>query len=68
MQQPELEPVITIDPDTRVVTVPKELYNIAVVGDHNAETVYITVPRFFDGIDFIYIPAEVLTFRRNDML
>ena len=54
MQQPELEPVITIDPDTRVVTVPKQLYNIAVVGDHNAETVYITVPRFFDGIDLSY--------------
>lgn len=54
MQRPELEPVITIDPDTRVVTVPEKLYNIAVVGDHNAETVYIVVPRFFDGIDLSY--------------
>ena len=35
MQQPELEPVITIDPDTRVVTVPKELYNIAPSQDTN---------------------------------
>lgn len=51
MQNPDLEKVISINPDTREVTVPLQLQNIAVVGDHKAETVYIVIPRKFDGID-----------------
>ena len=46
------EPEIIINPDTRLITVPKELYNIAVVSDDNAEQVKIRIPRYFDGNDF----------------
>lgn len=48
---PDTEPEITINPDTREISVPKELYNIAVVADDNAETVKIRIPRYFDGND-----------------
>lgn len=48
---PDTEPEITVDMDTRTITVPKELQNIGVVDDNNAETVYIRVPTTtFDGI------------------
>ena len=46
------EQEIIINPDTRIITVPKELYNIAVVSDDNAEQVKIRIPRYFDGNDF----------------
>ncbi|WP_342759374.1 hypothetical protein [Kineothrix sedimenti] len=49
---PDTEPEITINPDTREITVPPELYNIAVVADDNAEMVKIRIPRYFDGEDF----------------
>lgn len=49
---PDTEPEITISPDTREITVPPELYNIAVVADDNAEMVKIRIPRYFDGEDF----------------
>lgn len=49
---PDTEPEITINPDTREITVPQELYNIAVVADDNAEMVKIRIPRYFDGEDF----------------
>lgn len=48
----DVEPEITVDMDTRTVTVPTELQNIGVVADNNAETVYIRIPSVtFDGID-----------------
>lgn len=51
MTNPEIELEITVDMDTRTITVPSELYNIGVVSDNNAETVYIRVPvTTFDGI------------------
>lgn len=51
MLQPETEPEITVDMDSRTITVPLELQNIGVVSDNNAETVYIRVPSTtFDGI------------------
>ena len=50
MANPETEPEITVDMDTRIVTVPHELQNIGVVSDNNAETVYIRMPSTtFDG-------------------
>ena len=52
LANPDIEPEITIDLDTRVINVPTELYNIAVVADDNAEMVVIRVPRYFDGNDF----------------
>lgn len=45
------EPEIIINPDTRKITVPQELYNIGVVSDDNAELVRIRIPRYFDGND-----------------
>lgn len=48
---PNTEPMIEIDADLRKITVPQELVNIAVEGDHLSETVYIKAPRYFDGID-----------------
>ena len=51
MLEPDTEPVIQIDSDLRHITVPKELYNIAVTGDHLSETIYFQIPRYFDGED-----------------
>ena len=51
MVNPNTEPVIEINADLRKITVPQELYNIGVVGDCCAETVYFTCPRYFDGED-----------------
>lgn len=51
MLDPDTEPEITVDMDNRLITVPKELQNIGVVDDNNAETVYIRLPSTtFDGI------------------
>lgn len=49
---PDTEPEIIINPDTREITVPDELHDIAVVADDNAEMVKIRIPRYFDGEDF----------------
>lgn len=49
--KPDTEPVIEIDADLRKITVPDELKNIGVAGDHLAETIYFQCPRFFDDID-----------------
>ena len=51
MANPELEPVIQIESDLRTITIPDELKNIAVVGDHLSETIYFSCPRYFDGED-----------------
>lgn len=51
MSDPESEPVIQIDSDLRKITIPDELKDIAVAGDHLSETVYFTCPRYFDGND-----------------
>lgn len=51
MLDPDTEPEITVDMDNRIMTVPKELQNVGVVDDNNAETVYIRIPSTtFDGI------------------
>lgn len=46
------EPELIINPDTRIIHIPNELYNIGVVSDHNAEMLAIRIPRYFDGCDF----------------
>lgn len=51
MLDPDTEPIIEIDSDLRKITVPQELFNIAVCGDHLSETIYFTCPRYFDGND-----------------
>lgn len=56
---PETEPRIIIDGDLRSITIPDELINIGVAGDHYAETVYFTCPRYFDGIDLSSKNCEI---------
>jgi hypothetical protein len=51
MLEPDTEPIIQIESDLRHITIPKELYNIAVTGDHLSETIYFQIPRYFDGED-----------------
>jgi hypothetical protein len=47
---PGVEPHIVIT-DERVIVVPDELKKIAVLNDHNMETVTFDCPRYWDGID-----------------
>lgn len=56
---PDEEPKIIINADLRTVTVPKELIDIGVVGDHYAETVYFECPRYFDGNDLSAKNCEI---------
>ena len=51
MVEPENEPVIEINADLRHITIPEELKDIAVTGDHLCETIYFSCPRYFDGED-----------------
>ena len=46
------EPEMIVNPNTRKIYVPKELYNIAVRFDDNAEVLKIRIPRYFDDCDF----------------
>ncbi len=46
------EPELRINPNTRKIFIPDELYNICVVTDDNSEIIKIRVPRYFDGCDF----------------
>lgn len=48
---PDEEPIIEIDADLRTITIPNELRDIAVTGDHLSETIYFSCPRYFDGED-----------------
>lgn len=45
------EGVFVIDWDTRIISIPEELENIAICDDHNSETVYFICDRYFDGQD-----------------
>ena len=45
------EPELIINPNTRKIDIPEELYHIGVVTDDNAEMVKIRIPRYFDGCD-----------------
>ena len=46
------EPELRINPNTRKIYVPNELYNICVSTDDNSEIIKIRIPRYFDGYDF----------------
>lgn len=48
---PDEEPVFEVDLNTRKITVPKDFQDLAVEGDHCAETVWFSLDRWFDGID-----------------
>lgn len=45
------EPELIINPNTRKIDIPEELYNIGVATDDNAKMVKIRIPRYFDGCD-----------------
>lgn len=60
-----IEPEIIINPNSRIISVPQELYNIGVVSDDNAELVKIRIPRFFDGNDF---STRICTISYNNAL
>lgn len=48
---PETEPIFKVNLNTREITVPKGFEELAVYGDHNAETIWFAVDRWFDGED-----------------
>lgn len=48
---PDEEPVFEVDLNTRKITIPKNFQDLAVEGDHCAETVWFSLDRWFDGID-----------------
>lgn len=45
------EPELRINPNTRKIFVPHELYNVCVSTDDNSEIIKIRMPRYFDGYD-----------------
>ena len=45
------EPALIIDSNLRKITVPQQLYNIGVAGDHLCEEIFFECPRYFDGND-----------------
>ena len=45
------EPYLVINSNTREITVPDTMQNIGVIGDHNAETVWFKIDKFFDRAD-----------------
>lgn len=45
------EPYLVIDSNTREIIVPDVMQNIGVIGDHNAETVWFKIDKFFDRAD-----------------
>lgn len=50
MPESESEPEIIINMDARTITVPEELYNIGVIGDHKCEKIFLRIPgTTFDG-------------------
>ncbi len=48
---PEDEPRFIIDANTREISIPPEFSFLGVRGDHNAETIYFEIDRYFDGHD-----------------
>lgn len=48
IQLPKDEPIYNIDLNSRTIEAPK---NLSVEYDHNAETIYFSVDRFFDNVD-----------------
>jgi len=45
------EPNFVIDGNTRQITIPTDFNNIGVINDHNAETIYFEIDRYFDNED-----------------
>lgn len=58
----------SFDPDTRIITVPKDFAKngVAVVGDHLAELLFFKMPRFFDVVDLY--KCDILIYWHNTSL
>ena len=50
---PEKEPVFSVDLNSREITVPSAFRQLAVYGDHKAETIWFAFDRYFDGEDLM---------------
>lgn len=48
---PDKEKIFYVDLDSRQITIPTQFQDLAVVGDHLAETVWFAVNRYYDGED-----------------
>lgn len=48
---PEREPVFNVFLNTREIVIPDGFKDLAVQWDHNAETVWFALDRYFDGVD-----------------
>lgn len=48
---PSTEPRFIINANTREITVPSALQTVGVTKDHNAETVFFEIDRYFDDVD-----------------
>lgn len=51
MVNPDTEEVFKINADTRLITVPTSFRSIGTWHEHNAETIYFEIDRYFDGVD-----------------
>lgn len=47
----QTEPYLVINSNTREIMIPDSMQNIGVIGDHNAETVWFKIDKFFDMAD-----------------
>lgn len=47
----EGEEIIVIDSNLRNIAIPTSLKKIGVAGDHNCESIFFQIPRYFDGND-----------------
>lgn len=56
---PNKEKVFYVNLDSRTITVPSDFQQLAVVGDHCAETVWFAVNRYYDGEDLYNKPWAV---------
>jgi len=45
------EPKFIIDSDARIIQIPSVLSAVGALNDHNAETIYFQIPRYFDTVD-----------------
>lgn len=59
MVNPTTEPVFAIDANSREIIVPDDLQIVGALNDHNAETIYFTIDRYFDNADLYDMACAV---------
>lgn len=63
---PSQEPVFNVDLNTRTIEVPGHFRNLATKGDHNAETIWFALDRYFDGKDLSLKSWEIVVDDRTN--